>query len=200
MKLITKVLMLLFITTSVYAQKPKVTKGDWTALAGIKEYNLVFNYEGMEVIDYDSEEAYLEEKVKGKNEKEAGSGDKYKEKWFTARDESYAPDFIKGFNKKAMDFASVEIDSDAEYTMEIKTTKVYPGWFVGIATQPVKLYFSVIVYKSGNPSDVIFTATMDKVMSSNSTFVAQYTEFQRISNAYYIGAQYFKKMLTKKAK
>ena len=200
MKLFTKVLLLLFVTTSVYAQKPKVTKGNWSALAGIKEYNLVFNYEGMEVIDSKSEEAYLEEKVKGKNEKEAGSGDKYKENWFKARENSYKPDFIKGFNKKWDDFAAVKENSDLEYTMEIKTTKVYPGWSVGVSTQPVKLYFTVIVYKTGNPSNVIFTATMDKVLSSNSTFVAQYTEVQRISNAYYTGAQYFKKALKSKAK
>jgi hypothetical protein len=200
MKLFTKVLLLLFVTTSIYAQKPKVTKGEWSVLTGIKEYNLVFNYEGMDVIDYDSEAAYLEEKVTGKNEKEAGSGDKYKENWFKAREESYKPDFIKGFNKKWEDIAAVSENSDAEYTMEIKTTKVYPGWFVGIATQPVKLYFSVIIYKTDTPSDILFTAIMDKVLSSNSVFVAQYTEFQRISNAYYMGAQYFKKRLKKKAK
>lgn len=200
MKLFISVFSLLFLTTVLYAQKPKVTTGDWSDLKGIKEINLVFDYEGMEVIDHDSEEAYLAEKVKGKNEKEAGSGDQFKEDWFNKREESYRPDFIKGFNKKWNDVVKIDEDGGAEYTLEVVTTQTYPGYFVGVHSQPVKLFLTLNVFKADSPEDVIFSAKMDKIQSSTSVFVAQYNEFQRISNGYYIGAQIFKKRWKKKAK
>lgn len=214
MKLLTLVLLLLFITTSAYSQgfvsaasntspRPKkaiVIKGDWSDLAGIKEYNLVFDYEGMEVVDYDSEEAYLEMRVKDKNEKEAESGNKYKEKWFKVREEGYKPDFIKGFNKNREDIIAVRENSDLEYTMEIKTTQVYTGWTTGVGTKSAKLFIIINVYRTDDPSDVIFSATKDRIWSSNSKLVAQYTDIQRISNAYYIVGEYFKAELNKKIK
>lgn len=199
MKLLANLLLILFVSGSVYAQKPKVTEGSWSNLKGISEFNLVFDYEGLEVIDFDSEEAFLEEKMKDREEKEAGGGEKFKNSWLSDREERYEPDFILGFNKKYSDISTVSQDSDSEYTMKIKTRKIYPGYNVGVMNQPAKLYFTVIVYKTDSPSDVVFSADMDKTLSS-SGYGASYNTGARIANAYYIGAQYFKKALKKYAK
>lgn len=199
MKLFTNLLLILLISGSVYAQKPNVKTGDWSDLKGIKEYNIEFDYEGLEIIDFESEEAFLEEKMKKREDKEAGAGEKFKESWFADREERYHPDFIKGFNLKWTDIAKVVEDEDAEYTMKIQTRKIYPGYNVGVMKQPAKLYFTVIVYKTEAPSDIIFSADMDKTLST-SGYGASYNTGVRIANAYYIGAQYFKKALRKYTK
>lgn len=193
MKLFTKIVLLLFLTTSVYAQKAKVTKGDWSDLNGIKKFNIVFDYKDLEIIDYDSEEAYIERKMKDAESKEAGAGAQFKKKWLNDRANIYEPDFIKGFNADEPEHAKVGKNNGAEYTMKIVTRKIYPGYNVAVKRKPCKLYFTVLVYKTSSPSHVIFSADMDKSQST-SGLDAHFEDGPRIGNAYYKGAIYFKRM------
>src|SRR5690554_2139787 len=120
----------LFISTSVaFSQKAKVTKGDWSDLKGITEYNLVFDYSNLEIPKYDSEEAFLEDKMAKRDEKEPGRGEKFKESWFSDREEFYEPIFIETFNDRDKD-GLVSVDKDlasAEYIMNVHTMLVLLG-------------------------------------------------------------------------
>ena len=59
-----------------------------------------------------------------RDEKEAGTGEKFKASWFGDREKRYAPKYIESFNKRFEDGEiKVGMDmADAEYTMKIHTT------------------------------------------------------------------------------
>ncbi|HAB28515.1 MAG TPA: hypothetical protein DCE27_13045, partial [Xanthomarina gelatinilytica] len=93
-------LALLFSTSLLFSQKSKVQEGDWKNLKGITEYNLVFDYANLEIPKYDSEEDFLKDKMAKRDEKEPGTGEKFKESWFADRENRYEPKFIESFNKR----------------------------------------------------------------------------------------------------
>src|SRR5690606_36779073 len=91
---------LLFSTTIVFSQKSKVEEGDWKNLKGITAYNLEFDYSNLEIPKYDSEEAFLEDKMAKRDEKDAESGEAFRKSWFADREDRYEPKFIESFNKR----------------------------------------------------------------------------------------------------
>src|SRR5690606_40335602 len=117
---------LLISSSVVFSQKEKVTKGDWSALKGVSEFNLVFDYSNLEIPKFDSEEAFLEDKMAKRDEKEPGTGENFKESWFSDREEYYEPRFIETFNERYKD-GLVKVDRDlgsAEYTIDRKSTRL----------------------------------------------------------------------------
>lgn len=122
------VLLLLLVSVQLSAQRFDLLSGDFKNLKGIAEYNVVFDYANLTVHGYKTEADYLEDKMK-KREKVAGKAEKFQEEWYANRKNLYEPAFINYFNKS---FKQGEIkvsqNPEAKYTMEIKTTWVYPGY------------------------------------------------------------------------
>ena len=190
----------LLITTSVLSQKAKVQKGDWSNLKGITAYNMVFDYSDLQIPKYDNEEEFLKDKMAKREEKEPGTGEKFKKSWFSDREEFYEPRFIETFNKKYKDGAvKVGKDLDTEYTMKIHTTMIYPGYNVGIVRHNSKLELTLSVYKTTNPDDVIFSVDYTKIEGQgNGGF--DFNSGQRIADAYIIFGRAFAKHLYKNTK
>lgn len=181
---------LLLSSSLLYSQKDNVTKGNWSDLKGITEYTLVFDYSDLEIPKYDSEEEFLEDKMAKRDEKEPGTGEAFKESWFSDRENFYEPRFIETFNERYNDGA-VKVDRDlgsAEYTMKIHTTMMYPGYNVGVSRSNSKIEVTLSVYKNDSPDNVIFSVDYTKIEGAGSGGY-DFNSGQRIADAYIIFAR-----------
>ncbi len=190
----------LFCTTLMFSQKVKVTDGSFKNLKGIAAYNLEFDYTDVQIPKYDSEKEFLADKMAKRDEKEAGTGEKFKKSWFADREERYEPKFIESFNKR-FDDGEVKVGKDigAEYTMKIHTTLLYAGYNVGVVRKNAKLEATVSVYKTGNPSNVLWAANYTKV-EGGGAMGYDFDSGYRISEGYAKLAKTVAKNIQKKAK
>jgi len=164
------------------AQKKKVTSGDFKNLKGISEYNLVFDYTNLKVDKFETEEEFLADKMKKREEK--GTDEDFKKSWFSDREERYEPKFIESFNKRFE--GEVKADkklTSAKYTATVKTTWIYPGYNVGVMRQPSKLNATITVTENGNPGNVVISVDYEKVLG-NGAAGFDYNSGYRISEAY----------------
>ena len=190
----------LLLSTSLLAQKVKVTQGDWGNLKGISEYNVVFDYSNLQIPKYDSEEEFLKDKMAKRDEKEPGTGEEFKKSWFSDREEFYEPRFIETFNDRYKDGAvKVKKDSNAEYTMKVHTTMIYPGYNVGVVRHNSKLEVTLSIYKTSEPDNVIFSADYTKIEGQGNGGY-DFNSGQRIADAYIIFARALTKHMYKNNK
>lgn len=196
----TKTLLIaLLITSFTFAQKAKVLDGSFKNLKGITEFNLVFDYTDVQVPKYKSEEEFLADKVKKRNEKEAGTGDKFRESWFADREARYEPKFIESFNKR-YDHLKIDRDLDtAEYTMVVHTTLLYAGYNIGISRQNSKIDAIISVYKNDAPDNILVSVKYTKA-EGGGAMGYDFDSGYRISESYAKLAKTLAKTIAKKAK
>lgn len=178
-------LMFLCVALTGNAQKLKVKEGKLKNLKGITAYNLVFDYSNLEIPKFDSEEAFLKEKMQKREEKEAGAGERFKKSWFRDREERYEPKFMTSFNKrfkKGAIKAGKKLEG-AKYTMKVHTTKLYPGYNVGVWRHNAELSAKVTVYETANPENILVSGYVKKVQGKGA-FGNDYDSGYRISECY----------------
>ncbi len=194
------VLVLLIASTTTYAQKLKMIDGDIKNLKGISEYNLEFDYTDVQIPKFDSEEDFLADKMKKREEKEAGGGEKFKKSWYSDREEVYLPKYIESFNKRFGD-EEIQLDkdkSDAEHTMKIHSTLIYAGYNVGIVRKNAKIDAIITVYETADPDNILFSGKYVNVPGSGAMGYDFNTGY-RISEAYAKLAKSFAGLIKKKA-
>ena len=134
-------LALIAATTVAFAQKTKVTKGDFTELKGQTEVNVVWDYSEAQVRGGSPfanwkalpEAEWLQKIIDKKNEKEAGTGDDWNKKWAAAKPGSFEPSFEIKMAELWKD-ASVKRGLDnAKYTIRVKVTYMDPGYSIGVS-------------------------------------------------------------------
>ena len=192
---------ILFIAAISYAQKMKVKEGNFKNLKGITSYQLEFDYSDVKIPKYDSEEEFLEDKMAKREEKEAGAGERFKKSWFRDREERYEPKFVTSFNKRFKE-GEVKVgreEGGATHVMKIHTTKLYPGYNVGVWRHNSEIDATITIYESGNPSNVLFSGSYKDVQGAGA-FGNDYDSGYRISEAYAKLAKEFAKAIKKKAK
>lgn len=180
----TGVVALLLATSLSFAQKMKVASGDLKALKGVSEFNLVFDYEGLTVGKFKTEEDYINDKS-GKKDDEEGEGANFRDTWIGDRQKRYEPKFIESFNKR---FESGQVKADkglasAKYTIRIKTTWISPGYNIHISRKPAAINVQLSIYESAHPSAVVALVTYEDVPGSGA-FGMDYGAGYRISEAY----------------
>lgn len=177
--------LILFLSVSGYPQKIKLKKGKFKKLKGITEYNLVFDYSNLEIPKYDSEEAFLADKMKKRDEKKPGSGKEFKQSWFNDRKERFEPKFIESFNKrfKKQEIKASKNLSSAKHTIKVHTTKMYAGYNVGIWRHNAEINVTITIYKTSNPSNILLSGTIKKVQGQGA-FGNDYNSGYRISECY----------------
>lgn len=145
--------------TTSFAQQ-KIVQGSFKALTDIKDYHVVFDYTDIKVAHFKDEEDFLKDKM-GKREGE--KAEEFKRKWFADRESNYEPKFIAYFNKR-MKKAEVAMakNPDAQYTLLLKTTWIYPGYNVGIGKEEAKISAVLTVYETANPTNVVLVVSYDK--------------------------------------
>ena len=195
------IILVLLCTTFMFAQKAKISEGNFKNLKGITEFNLEFDYTDVQIPKYDSEEEFLKDKMAKRDEKEPGTGEEFKEDWFDDREEQYEPKFIESFNKR-FDEGEVKIGQNldaAEYTMKIHTTGLYAGYNVGISRKNAWINSVITVYKNDNPDKAILKVTYTKA-EGGGAMGYDYDSGYRISECYAKLAKAFAKTILKKAK
>jgi hypothetical protein len=175
-------LIVLFIAAAGYSQM-KVHMGEFKNLKGISHFNVTFDYTNLQVHGFDSEQAYLEEKMQKREEKE-GEAEKFLETWYTDRKNKYEPKFIEYFNKQFREGElSVSRDSTKQYTMHLKTTWIYPGYNVVAGKEPAKISATISVFETANPARILFEVDFIKSIGLEpGTF--DFDQGYRIAGAY----------------
>ena len=164
MKNLITILVVLFSTTIMFSQKVKVTEGSFKNVQGISSFNLEFDYSDLMVPKYDSEEEFLADKMKKREEKKPGDGERFKKAWFSDREAKYEPKFIESFNKRWGDGeVKVGMDEGSEYTMKVHTTLMWAGYNVGIVRKNAKIEATISIYKNDDPSKLLVSANYTKV-------------------------------------
>ena len=191
---------LALIFTFTFGQKLKISKGDVKQLKSISEYSVEFDYSNLEIPKYSSEEEFLKDKMAKREEKEPGAGERFRESWFSDREERYHPKFIESFNKRFKNGEKkVSDDSNAEYVMSIHTQKMYPGYNVGVVRHNAEITAEITIYKKSDPSKIIFQGTYTDVQGGGAAGY-DFDSGYRISECYAKLAKEFAELILKKAK
>ncbi len=152
--------LLLFFTFQGFSQRFTVLTGNYKNLKGISKYNVTFDYTNLKVHGFETEANYIKEKKWKKIGKE-GEAETFEKDWYEARENQYEPAFIAYFNKK---FEKGEVvcskNSELQYTMNIKTTWIYPGYFA----EPAKISAIVTFSETKNPNNVLFSLEYEKTI------------------------------------
>lgn len=173
----------LFVSCTMMSQDMEVVKGDFKNLKGITEFNLIFDYSNLKVDKFDTEEAFLADKMKKREEK--GTDEDFKKSWFADRENRYEPKFIESFNKR-FDNGEIKVGKNlttAKYTINVKTSWIYPGYNVGVMRQNAKINVIITVFETANPNNVLASIQYEKV-PGNGAMGYDYNSGYRISESY----------------
>lgn len=161
------ILLMLFCISSVFSQRYTILSGDLKNLKEISEYYCSFDYKGMEVNGFESEEAYLKEKINKRKQYDNGQDLKgkavaFEKDWYGDRKNKYEPAFINYFNEQ-LESKNVKAGTNPEskYTLNVKTTWIYPGYEVA-QVEPAKISAVITIFETANPSNVLVVIAFDK--------------------------------------
>ena len=168
------------VGSASFSERMKVLEGDFKNLKEIKNYDVVFDYTGVMIPNFDSEEDFLVDKMSKREEKEAGAGEVFKNSWFNDRENKYQPEFIDSFNKDARKKGiTVSENSGAKYIINIQTLIIYPGYNVGVSSSRSAIKVELSIYDNHNP-DVLLI----KVLYGKSSGDTAYNAGDRIADCY----------------
>ena len=156
-----KVIMILFVSMGIfssgYAQKIKMKTGKLDPIKGQTTINVEYDYEGMGVGKFKTQEEYLEEGAKKRDEKEAGTGQKFKDSWYNAQKEKYPAKFEELMNKglEGLGITVAQNSADAKYTFIVKTPFTEPGFNVGVMRKPAFTNITLMVVETANRDNIV---------------------------------------------
>jgi hypothetical protein len=163
--------LLLFVFTlttfSVFSQRYTILSGDLKNVKGISEYHCTFDYKDMQVNGFDSEAAFLKEKIEKRQKYNdgmdiKGKAVKFEKDWFEDRVNKYEPAYINYFNARLeKEKVKAVINPSAQYTMNVKTTWIYPGYELA-QVEPAKISAIITIFETANPSNVLLAIEFDK--------------------------------------
>lgn len=200
MKKIMMMLALVGLTTlTANAQKIKKIEGNLSPLKGEKALKIEFKYENMEVGKNLTEEEYIERKVKEYNEKEAGTGDKWRESWVRDREARFEPKFIELFNKytEKVDLEGAK-EGASNYTLIVHTYYTEPGFNVGVMRRPAFIHVKYTIVKTGT-NDIVVQYDQQKIPGADAMGY-DFDTGTRIAESYAKAGKEFGKLLSKELK
>ncbi len=176
-------LLFLLVITLVSAQRYTILSGSLESLAGIPAYKVTFDYKGQNVQGFDTEEAFLNEKMDKRKNKE-GEAEKFKQDWYGDREKYYELKFINYFNRR-FDKGEVKISKDVEakYTMNVKTTWIYPGYSAVAVAEPAKISAVITFFETEHPDKVLLSILFDKSIGIEQGQF-DFSQGERIAGAY----------------
>ncbi len=179
----TVLLSLLVMCSFLFGQKMKVESGNYDFLKGVTDLKVTFDFshakfynENMDENQYISKRFSDIEKDKGKEEAE-----KWKKDWEYSKNTSFVDKFLTSFNKSIDIKAST--DSNSQYTLNVKTIWIYPGWFGGVMSQPAKVSTILTFTETNNPSTVLLQISSEKA-PGDGNFIGVANNNDRISEGY----------------
>jgi hypothetical protein len=163
----------------VNAQKVKTTSGSDDILKSENAINIEFTYDNLTVGKYKNEQDYIADKTAEYNKKEAGKGDTWAASWKNDRESRYEPKFLELFKISS----GMSIQTDAKYTMIVKTLSIEPGWNIGISRKNAEIDLEVWIVETANKSSKLASFTINNV-PGGTAFGYDFDTGLRISEAY----------------
>ncbi|MDR2854455.1 MAG: hypothetical protein LBV31_04050 [Prevotellaceae bacterium] len=171
----------------VSAQAQKVTQGSLKFLKGETALNFAFDYSNL-IVNGKSEQAYIDAEVAVRNQKEAGSGDTWKEEWATSyREVDFQTKVVEYFNQTMEGKIEGGVKIQANYQALVKTTHIVTGYMAGPMSKPAAVNVEVIFTKIG--SDEVLAKVVVKNARTNAYNMGALAALNsRIAGAYsYVG-------------
>ena len=143
----------LFLGNSQTTKAQEIVSGDLSFLKGQTSINVVFDFTEFK-LEKETEAEFLAREVAEKNQKEAGSGDKFKENWISDRDLK----FVAGFKKVLGERVSIPVtDPNAKYTLVVCNINLTnKGWGKQITGgNPAEMIIDFKFVETANPSNVV---------------------------------------------
>lgn len=161
----------------IFAQRYKVLEGEIENLKNIKAYQVEFNYENLEVHGFESEEAFLKEKME-KRKANPEKAENFRKDWFSNREKYYNPAFKNYFNSYFKKGECTIID-DSPFLMRVNLTWIYPGY----AIEPSKLS-ATIEFIDSLSSKKLLVIQFEKVIGFEKNAVVVVNEHERVIGAF----------------
>ena len=140
--------------------------GNLAPLKSEKKLKVQYDYSNMKVGKDETEEQYVNKKVAEANQKDPGKGDAWKSGWIGARESRYEPKFQELFNKESESRQIAKGNTDAKYTLIVKTTHTEPGFNVGVMKRPSSVDFTFLVVETADNSKVIAELSLENIPGS----------------------------------
>jgi len=190
-RIIILIVAFLGIICATNAQKVKVESGDLSFLKGLTEISVVFEYPDNMKYGKMTIQEYVDEKVKERELKEEGSGEKWESKFYADR-ERYNARFIDALGKYSKSLFVAEDNSDFKYTMIVKTNFTEPGFQFGFQSKGAAIDLEINFIETNAPDNIIATIKMNKASG-----VAHPDSGERVAAAYATGGGVLGKYLKK---
>ena len=145
-------LFVVLIAFTASAQKVNITSGKLKNLVSHKSFNMEYSYENGLQIGKKTEKDYVAEKIKTKNEKKAGAGDEWNEKWQNNKVEGAFFDKMETLFNKVMAEHGVSASRNndkATCTAKVQVYYMDPGFNVGVARRPAYVSMKVTFVADG---------------------------------------------------
>lgn len=177
------IVLVILIAEVISAQKLKIEAGNFKNLEDISSYQVIFDYTDVKIPKFEDEAAFLKDKMDKREEKKAGDGERFKTEWFNDRPDRYHPKFIESFNKRFENGEISVTENTSDYIMEIHTTKIYPGYNVGIVRHNAEIDATFTIYKSEEKDNILFSGSYRDVQGTGAMGY-DYNSGYRISECY----------------
>ena len=176
-----KSITLIFLLTisSIFAQKMKILDGSTDNIRHINKYDVLFVYDELSIPNYDSEEAFLNDKMAKREEDHKGDGERFRESWYADRENIFHLKFFKVFKKVSDDEITLSEHSNAKYVMNIHTQSIYSGYNVGVWGQQAKIDVKISFFSKTEPNNKLLVVSYEDVEGLN-----DYNTGERIGNSY----------------
>lgn len=162
-KLISIAATLMLIVTLGFAQKMKVVSGDFGFLEG--QETILTKMDFSEVTFYNenlTEQEYIDKRTKEIDEKEPRESANWVKDWESFKSERFLEKFTTIATESSKANLKFVTEGNAPYTLIVKTTWIYPGWFGGVMKQHAKISTLLQFVESANPDNVLLAIEADK--------------------------------------
>ncbi|MXN89989.1 hypothetical protein GR160_02020 [Flavobacterium sp. Sd200] len=199
-----KILLLAFLCVSTvgFAQKMKVTKGDFKFLSGQKELNVEFNYSELKLLKENlTEEEYINQRTEDLNKKTKGTGTTWAKKWAGSKEGIWNPKFMELLNKYYGAEKNVTVEeglTSAKYTLIVDVVWIYPGWDAAVMKQPAKVSTVLRFVETANKSNVVLE--IDSKEAPGDQWGSNFSNETRVGEGFAKTAKSLAKMIEKKVK
>ncbi|MGJ8547961.1 hypothetical protein [Winogradskyella wichelsiae] len=192
---------ILLFSTLIYAQKMKVTEGDFDFIKGQSEINVEFDYSNLTLLkDELTNDEYVKAHSEDLEKKGKGKGKAWKKSWEASKDLIYAPKFLELMNRDLYEDEGVSFEeglTKAKYTLIVEVIWIYPGWNAAVMRQPAKLTTVLKFVETANRENVVLKITSENAPGNR--FGGTFSNEDRIGEGFAKTGKSLSKLIMKKA-
>lgn len=192
---------ILLFSTLIYAQKMKVTEGDFDFIKGQSEINVEFDYSNLTLLkDELTNDEYVKAHSEDLEKKGKGKGKAWKKSWEASKDLIYAPKFLELMNRDLYEDEGISFEEDlteAKYTLIVEVVWIYPGWNAAVMRQPAKLTTVLKFVETANRDNVVLKITSKNAPGNR--FGGTFSNEDRIGEGFAKTGKSLSKLIMKKA-